>query len=98
MQRMTLVVPGTTASGENNAENNNCYYFKCAAVYWKETKGISFPENGRMKLDNTHLSFSGIFGTKIDCNLKQIISVARAARMWGHGTRCISSSGAGGVF
>ena len=58
--------------------------FKCAAVYWKETKGISLPENGKLRLldDNTRLSFRGIFGTKIDCNLKQI-SVSRAARMGG---------------
>lgn len=73
--------PRSSELDESREDNGR---FKCAAVYWKENiKGISFPENGRMKLDNTHLLFSGIFGTKIECDLKNIISVERAARMGG---------------
>mmetsp|Transcript_9449 Transcript_9449/g.14607 ORF Transcript_9449/g.14607 Transcript_9449/m.14607 type:complete len:482 (-) Transcript_9449:165-1610(-) len=70
-----------THSSLKAGENENSS-FKWAAVYWKEG-GINLPENGRMKLkNNTHLSFRGIFGTKLDCDLKQT-SVETESRMNG---------------
>eukprot|EP00984_Skeletonema_dohrnii_P000865 scaffold259_cov126-Skeletonema_dohrnii-CCMP3373.AAC.1 len=72
-----------SSSELDEAGNNENSCFKCAAVYWKEG-GINLPENGRMKLkNNTHLSFRGIFGTKLDCDLKKLISVETESRMNG---------------